>query len=101
MAIMAFPIARHAPSTQGENFAGESFDADPRQDEKSSVVLVAPSEWTKMAERNWARVPIWSGSESRPLMTLIGGPQGAGERRTEQPHAHGAEKESQPGRAGN
>src|ERR1043166_5468067 len=54
MAIMAFPIARHAPSTQSENFAGESFDADPRQDEKSSVahdplqvaspLLIAPAD---------------------------------------------------------
>src|SRR6266487_6168687 len=38
MTIMAFPIAWHVPSTQGENFAGESLDVDPRQDEKSSVV---------------------------------------------------------------
>src|SRR5579864_6820910 len=38
LTIVAFPIARYVPSTQGEDFARESLDANPRQDEKSSVV---------------------------------------------------------------
>ena len=54
MPIVAFPIARHVPRTQRENFARQSFDAHPRQDEKSAVIhdplqvasplLVAPSD---------------------------------------------------------
>src|SRR4051812_186892 len=34
---MAFPVTRHFSSAQRQNFARESFYANPRQDEKSSV----------------------------------------------------------------
>src|SRR5215468_5632941 len=38
VSIVTLPVLRHAPGTQGQNFAGQSFDPHPGQNQESAVV---------------------------------------------------------------